>query len=972
MSANGPTLHFAMLTYGALAETQRAIRTLAATTAQPFVLHVVDNASPDGETQAWLQAQREPWLRYQLNDSNRGVPGGRNDLLDFILPQAQPHDWIVFVDNDLEFEDGWLQPFAEAMRDYPNARVLGKVGHLITVHDSGRDLLPAPSRTAHVDVVSGGFACFVRADAAQTIGRFDEELGLFWHEDDDYCVRAVAAGFDVVAVPEAKIVHHEHASGVATPDLANGGSRDNLAFLAGKWRAFGYLDSEGWVKRDAGPYMPVLVRSELERRIGRTIGRSELAQAIALIERMLDQADPLQWFDRNRQPIPECTWTLLTLHREQANEIQDLELANKLAGITIALQRGGNTPLLRRMLRAAPMRSPSVAGQGVCRAADFDDPEILAVADELGLGALARDPSARTLNLWEMFALAAHLRREGVVRQGARVLSIGGELDRIPRWLAEHGARVDRREDRPRPQGVYDCVVFTRLLDTDVIADTMVAHADENTAVILCGRTALNGVPTGNTPQPHQIELDLLERTRLRPTSELALAVDDPVLEACATQPTTEQRPLLSWLDGPQVCTSFLVATRWQPKPVQAAMTPPQPIAAPTRTIGVDLRTLFQADSTARGIGKFTTQHLAALCEADPSLRIVGYALRDDAVLPPVLQLPQIQVRCIDDYDPSQVDLVHIPDPMNMSYGFDSPMRALRHERTTVTFHDLTPLHHYCDEWPRLNREGYLDRLAQLERGNAQLLTNSRFTAQDVLEHTDIAPERVTPILAGLHRDQGRAPSAAEIAAVHADLGIRGPFVLHVGALDPHKNFYSALNAFLMARSKRPLQLVVVGAIDPGTTAAAAFCSKRNVPDVTFTGYLPRKHLNALYASATALLFLSRAEGFGLPILEAMAKGCPVIASGVTSHPEVAGDAALLVDPDDQATAAANLLQLLEQPALGAELRRRGLTQAEQFTWHATAQRTLTAWHQMLPQSVSTEPGQHLTDWPQSGQSVRC
>jgi alpha-1,3-rhamnosyl/mannosyltransferase len=955
MSDAGPTLHFAMLTYGALAETERAVRTIAATTGQPFVLHVVDNASPDGRTQAWLQAQQQPWLRYRLNQSNRGVPGGRNDLLDFILPETQPHDWIVFVDNDLEFEAGWLQPFAEAMRQFPGARVLGKVGHLITVHETGRELLPAPARTAHVDVVSGGFACFVRADAARTIGRFDEELGQFWHEDDDYCVRAIAAGFDVVAVPEAAVVHHEHASGVATPDLVHGGSRDNLAYLAGKWRAHGYVDSDGWVKREGGPYLPQLVRAEMRRRIGRAVGRSELAAAATLLEQMLEQQDPVRWFDEHRHPIPACTWALLELHREQADQLRDEALSRRFADIAAALQRAGNTPLLRSMVRGGPHREGTIPGQGVCRDADFGSPEFGAAAEALRVRGLVDDPYAHSAQLWEQLAFASHLSRHGVARAGARVLHLGNELGRVADWLTGLGVEVcsDGRAARDR----FDAVIFSMVLDTDVIEETLSRHADDDTLVLVLGQTALNGVPTKATPQPLQLDLDLIERTRLRPTARLALAVDDAVLEACVTAPDVAQYPALSSIVGPQVLTSFVFAAHWQPKPKDTCITPALPAVAPTLTVGVDLRTLFYADSTARGIGKFTTQHLAALCEAEPGLRIVGYATQDGAVLPPVLQLPQVTLQQIDGYRPDQVDLVHLPDPMNMSFGFDSPIRTLRHPRVTTTFHDLTPLHRYLDEWPRANREGYLDRLRQLERSDVHLLTNSAFTAQDVLAHTDIPARRVTPILAGLHRDGGRPPSAAEISEVHADLGIRGPFVLHVGAHDPHKNFYCALNAFLMARAKRPLQLVVVGAIDPGTTAAAAFCSKRNVPDVTFTGYLPRKHLNALYASATALLFLSRAEGFGLPILEAMAKGCPVIASGVTSHPEVAGDAALLVDPDDQAGAAAHVLRLLDEPTLGAELRRRGALQAEQFTWRATAERTLAVWQRMAaPRVVSTVP----------------
>lgn len=959
MPDRSPKLHFAMLTHGALAATQRAVRSLCEHTPAGFQLHVVDNASSDA-TPSWLQQQqRHPWWRYQLNSKNRGVPGGRNDLIDFIRPTAADHEWLVFIDNDLEFESGWLAPFLKAIQQYPNARVLGKVGHFITVTESGRDLLPAPCRTGPVDVVSGGFACFVRVDAAKQIGRFDEQLGLFWHEDDDYCVRALHHGFDVVAVPEAAIVHHEHASGVATPDLATGGSLRNLRYLADKWRAAGYVDSDGWIKREHGPFVVRPVRSVLQQRLHRAggIGRSELAAAITLLEQLTNQLDPATWFDQQRQPIPACLWPLLQLHREHAESQGDNNLANELTDIELVLRRCSNTALLRPMLRGPQDVRGDVPGQGVCRDEDFDSDAFLAAAQQLGLMAIASDPHARSAGLWETLAITTQLLRAGINRAGARVLSLGFALNAIPTWLAKHGTTLDTRNRSSKVSGRYDAILFHHALLQDDIASVLGAHADANTLIVMIGSTTLNGVPTNHTPQPHQIELDLLARAGLQAIAAVNLSIDDRVLEGCATTPGTKQNPMLSRLDGPQVCTSFCVASRLLPVSSgnHSILAPARALAPTTLRVGVDLRTLSHADSTARGIGKFTTQHLAALCDADPGLRLIGYTEREHQPLPKILQRAQITMRSIDDYAEEQVDLMHIPDPMNMSSGFDSPTRVFRHARTTTTFHDLTPLHHYIEHWPQANRNAYLDRLQQLERSNCHLLTNSEFTATDTLAHTSIAKDRVTPILAGLHHDGGQPPSPQQIASVHRQLGIRGPFVLHVGALDPHKNFYASLNAFLMTRASQPLQLVVVGAIDPGMTQAAAFCSKRNVPDVLFTGYLPRPHLDALYASATALLFLSRAEGFGLPILEAMAKGCPVIASDATCHPEVAGSAALLIDADDQAGAAAHIRQLLHDPDLANELRQRGYYQAKSFTWQATAERTLAVWHKMMA-SAARQP----------------
>ncbi|MEQ1632849.1 MAG: glycosyltransferase family 1 protein, partial [Planctomycetota bacterium] len=201
---------------------------------------------------------------------------------------------------------------------------------------------------------------------------------------------------------------------------------------------------------------------------------------------------------------------------------------------------------------------------------------------------------------------------------------------------------------------------------------------------------------------------------------------------------------------------------------------------------------------------------------------------------------------------------------------------------------------------------------------------------------------------AGLNGARGSVEARLQ-ENVRRRLGIRGPFVLHVGALDPHKNFPAALSAFLQVRGRRPLQLVVVGAVDPGIEHFASLCSRKRIPDVVFTGYLPRRDLDALYASAVALLFLSKSEGFGFPLLEAMAAGCPVIGSDVTSHPEVVGTAGILVPLASAAeSAAAALMRLMSDPALAARLRGAGSAQAATFTWDSVADRTLQVWRSML------------------------
>ncbi len=944
--------HVAILTYGNLAETKRCLASLEATVDEPFVVHVIDNASSDG-TQQWLRSCGKPWLRVRCNEANRGVPGGRNDLLAFALPNMRPDDWLVFCDNDLEFTTGWLAKYRDAMRQFPNARMLGQVGHLVQVLGERRALLPAFGRTRPVDVLSGGFACMVRADVAAAIGPFDEKLGLFWHEDDDWSVRALQLGVELVAVPDAGVVHHEHASGVATDCLRDGGSLKNQAYLCAKWRGAGIVDEGGWVRQSSAHYKPPTLRAELQRRCGRLapIGRAEMFAAADLLDRLVGATDPLAELGARPEPLPQCFGAWLSWNRETAASCGAAELVVQLDRVAEASRRGS---LAARILPSVKLPSQSSAGpvgNGVCASSDFDDPEWLAVADAMEPGHATRDPYARDLVFWQDTSVLLALRRAGVARTASTLLLVGRAAPRLVRALQAMFERVvDFDPASPPAEGSCSVALLLAAHVPYVMAPALRACRADATVVVV-GEACLDGAPTALLLQPMQLEHELGPRTGLVPLWPIRTAVDPALLEACAFQAGASHGPKLCTL-GERLTTGFVVAFRRQAVGVEAVVKPTHPwlpIAA-RAVLGVDMRTVAYADSTARGIGHYAIHHLAAIARRAPDLRIACY-LPEGRALPGALSLPNVEARDVDTYSSSACDLMHIPDPMNLAIGFDSPLRVFRHPCTTVLFHDLTPLHHYVAQWPASNRDAYLDRLRQIEKSDATLLCNSAFTAADAVRTLGIEPARAIPVLAGWNGQRSR-PDARAIAATKARLGIRGPFVLHVGALDPHKNFAASLSAFVQVRARRPLQFVVVGAVDPGIEQFASLCSKKRIPDVLFTGFLPRADLDALYADAAALLFLSKAEGFGFPLLEAMAAGCPVIGSDATSHPEVVGEAGLLVPLDGAAEHAKNaLLRVLSEPGLAATLRDRGLRQATMFDWDDVADRTIAAWDAMLESS---------------------
>ncbi|MBN8547700.1 MAG: glycosyltransferase [Deltaproteobacteria bacterium] len=241
-------VNLAILTFNALDYTKMCIESISRNTRVPHNIFILDNGSTDG-TRAWLRQQNQENLYWEDAPSNLGVPGGRNYLINIIQPFLPDDGYIVFADNDMELKSGWDAQYLSFFEDHPEAGIASAFGHRMIVRKYHRELLPAPTYTAPVDVACGGFACWIRAKALRDIGGFDEKLGLFWHEDDDFSLRTIAAGWDVYALPHVNVVHHEHKSGAANPGIKSGGSPKNQMYLCEKWRALGLVDSLGRIIR---------------------------------------------------------------------------------------------------------------------------------------------------------------------------------------------------------------------------------------------------------------------------------------------------------------------------------------------------------------------------------------------------------------------------------------------------------------------------------------------------------------------------------------------------------------------------------------------------------------------------------------------------------------------------------------------------------------------------------------------------
>jgi glycosyltransferase involved in cell wall biosynthesis len=268
---------------------------------------------------------------------------------------------------------------------------------------------------------------------------------------------------------------------------------------------------------------------------------------------------------------------------------------------------------------------------------------------------------------------------------------------------------------------------------------------------------------------------------------------------------------------------------------------------------------------------------------------------------------------------------------------------------SVVTVYDLSFIH-YPQALGRARR-WYLETFTPRSCQQAQrIIAISRSTAQDVSQTFGIAPDKISVAVPGVDPRFSPLP-AKQVQAFRAQQGLPERFFLHLGTLEPRKNLVLLIQAYadLPAQVRHHTPLILAGGrgwdYDPIFQAIERYGLQ---DQVRYVGYVNSADLPLWYNAALALVYPSLFEGWGLPVVEAMACGCPIIVSDSASLPEAAGQAGLCLPAHDQAAWSAALRRASDDSQWRAGSRQDGLQRARQFTWQQTAQATLTAYREVL------------------------
>ena len=386
-------------------------------------------------------------------------------------------------------------------------------------------------------------------------------------------------------------------------------------------------------------------------------------------------------------------------------------------------------------------------------------------------------------------------------------------------------------------------------------------------------------------------------------------------------------------------------------------------------TVGIDIRPL-ESSTKNRGIGYYTSNLLSEMLrQKDPDYQFILYKtltgstsskldLKDGDMFYglPTLLRPRRGIRRFDPLmgpfwkkalKDTKPDLLHLTSFFEVYY-----LTMPQNIKTIVTLHDLIPM--LFPKWcfdNELAKKWYISRLEKIKKCS-KIITISNSAKEDIIKILRVPEDQVVVVYGGLD-SRFKVISKENIEKVLKKYKIQGRYLLSVGAPSRHKNMprvFSAFKDYILQSGDSSLKLVVVCKLLPFEEEVwNKEKLKLGIKDnVVFTNFVSDQEMPAIYSGAEALLFPSLYEGFGLPILEAMACGIPVITSNVSSMPEVAGAAAVYVNPESTEEITKAIREVIENKKLRGVLVKKGMEQAKKFTWEEAARKTLRVYKSVL------------------------
>ncbi len=351
------------------------------------------------------------------------------------------------------------------------------------------------------------------------------------------------------------------------------------------------------------------------------------------------------------------------------------------------------------------------------------------------------------------------------------------------------------------------------------------------------------------------------------------------------------------------------------------------------------------------GVNRYIERLVSALPSAIPDAELLVYTgrgvdLPDGSVArASAISLDNPAVRIL--WERTVLPLMTRRDRLDLFHGTVNSLPGGLRCPAVVTIHDLALL-----RWPEqvpIRRYRYLSKaIKDAVQAADRVLAVSAATRDDIVELLGVDPGKIAVTPLGVDR-RFSPPTPEAVADFKASKGLNVPFILTVGTLEPRKNLPRLLEAFASLKPEIPHQLVLVGPEGWRQGPLNEKLDALKLEDrLKMTGFVPDHELPLWYAAADLFVLPSLYEGFGLPVLEAMACGAVVVTSNVSSMPEVAGEAALHVDPQSVASIAEGIRRALGDEILRRDLRAKGLARAKTFTWERTAELTADAYRKVL------------------------